>query len=122
MASDSVNFVDENNAGRILFALFEQIADSARANAHKHFNEVGTGNRKEWNVGLARNSAREQGFPSAWRTDEQDPLRNAPAQFLEFLRVLQKFDNFLELFLCFVGAGDVLEGGLLLLRREQPGA
>src|ERR1035437_1143351 len=35
MAPDSVNFVDKDDAGRILLALFEQVADAARATAHK---------------------------------------------------------------------------------------
>src|SRR6202521_977602 len=96
MAPYSVNFVDEDDAGSILLALLEQIPHTARANADKHFNEVGTGNRKEWNVALARNGARQQGFPRTSRTYEQDPLWNTPAQLLEFLRIFQKFDDFLE--------------------------
>ena len=45
-----------------------------------------------------------------------------PPSFWRFLRVLQKFDNFLELLLRFIGSGDILERRLFLLRRKQPRA
>ena len=40
MTADRVNFVDEDDAGSVLFALLEEIADSACAYADEHFNEV----------------------------------------------------------------------------------
>src|ERR1700730_12120830 len=79
MASDSVNFVDEDNARRILLALLKQVADAACANAHKHFHEVRAGYGKERNVGFSCNRPRKQRFASAWRPDEQYPFRDAPA-------------------------------------------
>ena len=42
MASDRVNLVDEYDAGRVLLALFEQVAHAARADAYEHLDEVGT--------------------------------------------------------------------------------
>ena len=59
VASDSVNFVDEDDTGRVLLALLKQVPNAACANPHKHLNEVGPGNRKERNVGLARDGARQ---------------------------------------------------------------
>ncbi len=44
MASYGVDFIDEDDARRVLFALLEQIAHAARAYAYKHFHEIGTGN------------------------------------------------------------------------------
>src|SRR4051794_40806592 len=38
--SDRVDFIDKDNARRILFALLEQVAHAARTHAHKHFDEV----------------------------------------------------------------------------------
>jgi hypothetical protein len=40
--SHSVNFVDENDARRVLLPLFEEVADAARADTDKHLNEVRT--------------------------------------------------------------------------------
>src|SRR5262249_16899863 len=47
MASDRVNFIDKDDARSILFALLEEIADAAGADADKHFDEVGAGDREE---------------------------------------------------------------------------
>ena len=38
---------------------------------------------------------------------------------MEFLRIFEEFDNFLELFLGFVAASDILKGGFLLLGRQK---
>src|SRR5205809_8009179 len=40
VTADSINFVDEDDAGRILLSLLKQVADPACAHAHKHFNKV----------------------------------------------------------------------------------
>ena len=40
MAADRVDFVDEDDAGRVLLGLLEHIAHAARADADEHFNEV----------------------------------------------------------------------------------
>src|SRR5450631_1435249 len=40
MTSNSVNFVDKDDAGSILLALFEEVANAACAYTHEHFNEV----------------------------------------------------------------------------------
>ena len=44
MAADRVQFVDEDDARRVLLALLEHVADPARADADEHLDEVG--NRK----------------------------------------------------------------------------
>ena len=56
------------------------------------------------------------------RPDQQHALRDAAAELLELLRLLQELDDLLQLFLGFVDAGHVLERDLLLLRGEQAGA
>ena len=42
VTADRVNLVDEDDAGRVLLALLEQIADARRADADEHLDEVGT--------------------------------------------------------------------------------
>ena len=119
MAADRVNFIDEDDAGRVLLALLEQVANAARADADEHLDEVRTGNREERNVRFAGNGARQQGLARSRRPDEQHALRNASAELLEFLRILQEVDDLVKLFLGFVDSGHVLERGLLLLRGQQ---
>src|SRR5262249_7692810 len=48
-----INFVDEDQAGRILACLFEHVADAAGADTHEHFNEIRTTDAEEGCVGLA---------------------------------------------------------------------
>ncbi len=119
MAADRVDFIDEDDARRVLLALLEKIANAAGAHADEHLDEIRTGNREERNVRFAGNRASEQSLAGSRRPDEQHALRNASAELLEFLRILQEVDNFVELFLGLVNSSDVLERGLLLLRGEQ---
>src|SRR5579859_755015 len=119
MAPDCINFINKDDARRILLALLEKIADPARADADKHFHEVRTGNREERHVCFAGNRACQQSFAGAWRSDQQHALGNTTAQFLELLRILQELDNFLQLFLGFVGTRNIFKGHFFLLRGEQ---
>ena len=119
MPADGVNFVDEDDAGSILLALLEKIADAAGADANKHLHEVRAGNRKERNVGFAGDSACEKGLARARRANQQNPFGNAAAKFLEFLRVFQELDNLLKFFLGFIGSGNIFKSGFFLLRGKQ---
>src|SRR5271170_2632306 len=98
MASNSVDFVDEDDARGILLTLFEQIAHAAGAHADEHFHEVRPGNREERHIRFAGNRPREQSLAGARRADEQHALWNASAELLEFLRIFQELDNLLQLF------------------------
>ena len=44
MTADSVDFVDEHDARRMFLGVFKHVAHPRRADADKHFDEVGTGN------------------------------------------------------------------------------
>ena len=122
VTADCVDFVDEDDAGGVLLALLEEVADAGCADADEHLDEVGTGDGEEGDVGFAGYCAGEEGFACAWRSDEQDALGDAAAEALELLGFAEELDDLLELFLGFVDAGDVLEGDLLLLHGEQAGA
>ena len=89
VASNRVDFVDEDDAGRILLALLKQIAHAACAHAHKHLHEVRTGDGEERNIGLAGHSARQQRLARSRRPDQQHALGNPSAQLLELLRLAQ---------------------------------
>ncbi len=119
MAADRVDFVDEDDAGSVLLALLEEVADAACADADKHLNKVGTGDGEERHIGFAGHGTRQQGLAGSRRSDEQHALGNAAAQLLELLRLAQVFDDLLQLFLGLIDAGHILEGDLLLLHREQ---
>ena len=115
VTADGVDLVDEDDARRVLLALLEEVADARRADADEHLDEVGTRDREERDVGLARDGARQQRLAGARRAHHQDALRDAAAELLELLRLLEELDDLLQLFLGLVHAGDVLEGDALLL-------
>src|SRR5690606_36661722 len=60
MATDGIDLVNENDAGRMLLGLLEHVAHAARTHTHKHLDEVGTGNGEERHLGLTRNGLGQQ--------------------------------------------------------------
>ena len=109
MTADGVDFVDEDDARRVLLRLLEHVAHAAGADADEHFDEVGARDREERHVGFARDGARDQRLAGAGRADQQAAARNAAAEALELLRVAQELDDLLEIGLGLVDARDVLE-------------
>ena len=92
--------------------MFEQVAHAACANANKHFDEIRAGNRKERNIGFACNRLRQESFSTTRLPRQQNSAWNASAKFAEALWVLQKFNNFLNFFLRFLNASDIVEGDI----------
>ena len=119
MAADGVDFVDEDDAGRVLLRLIEHVAHAGRAHADEHLDEVGTRDGEERHIGFAGDGARKQRLAGAGRTDEQRAARDAPAELLELLRIAQELDDLLQIFLGLVDAGDVVEGDAAMALGEQ---
>jgi hypothetical protein len=83
MTADSVDLVDEDDAGRVLLRLLEHVAYAACADAHEHFDEVGARDGEERNVCFARDRARDQGLTRARRADQQRAFGDLAAEALE---------------------------------------
>ena len=109
MPADRIDFVDEDDAGRVLLGLLEHVADAGSADADEHLDEVGTRDGEEGNVGFAGDRARDQRLAGAGRADQQHAARNASAQALELSGIAQELDDLLQILLGLVDAGDVLE-------------
>src|SRR6185312_13617138 len=109
VAADRVDLVDEDDAGRVLLALLEHVADAAGADADEHLDEVRARDGEERHVRLAGDGAREQRLAGAGRADEEAPFGNLAAQTLEFLWVFQELDDLLQLAFRLIDAGDVVE-------------
>src|SRR3546814_7024735 len=58
MAADGVDLVDEDDAGRVLLALLEHVADARRADADEHLDEIGARDGEERHVRLAGHGPR----------------------------------------------------------------
>ena len=115
-----VDFIDENETRRVLARLFEHVAHAAGAHADEHFHKIRAADAEEGGIGFAGDRLGEEGFARARRTHHQDTLRDAPAQALKFFRILEKLDEFGNLFDGLVDSGHVLEGCLVAFLGQEP--
>src|SRR6478672_9323467 len=60
VTADGVDLVHEDDAGRVLLRLLEEVAHAAGADADEHLDEVRAGDREEGHAGLTRDGAGEQ--------------------------------------------------------------
>ncbi len=74
MTPDGVDFVDEDDAGRLLLALNEQIAHTRRADADEHFDEIGTADAEERHPGFARDGTSQQSLAGSRRAQRVNTL------------------------------------------------
>ncbi len=114
MATDRVDLIDEDDAGRVLLALFEEVTDAAGTHSHKHLDKVGPRNAEERHASLTGDRTCQECLAGPRRAHHQHALGNATAQALELLGILQEGDDFLELVLGLVDPGDVSERHLVL--------
>lgn len=112
LAAHGVNFVNEDNRRSGFLGVFEQVAHTACAYAHEHFNELRTGNAEERHLGLARNGARQQGLARTRGAHQQAAARNFRTQRTVLVGIHQEVFDFLEffdrfIFACHIGEGDI---------------
>src|SRR5258708_4609923 len=119
MASDGVDLINKNNAGRVLLALHEEIAHPRRADADEHLDEIRTRDRKEGHPGFARYRTREQRFTGSRRADEQHALGDSAAEAREALRVLEELDYLFEFVFRFIDSGNIGESDLVRVFRKE---
>src|SRR4051812_36263839 len=122
VAPDGVDLVHEDDAGRVLLGLLEEVAHAAGADAHEHLDEVRARDREERHAGLAGHRAGQQRLAGARGPVEQHALRDAGAERLELLRVLEELLDLVELLDRLVHAGDVAEGDLRRVHAHALGA
>ena len=104
-----VDFVDEDDAWRLLFGLLEEVAHSAGTHSDEHLDEVATRHREEWHFGFACHGFCQQGLTCSWRPDEECTLWYLSAQLGVFGRILEEVDYFVHLALGFCLSCYVLE-------------
>jgi hypothetical protein len=121
LATHRIDFVDEDDAGGVLFGVLEHVAHTRCAHTDEHLHEVRTRNAEERHLRLAGNAFGQERLAGAGRADQQEATRDAPAEFLEFLRVLEEVYDLLDLFLGLVTARDVGKRDLVRAFVEHPG-
>ena len=112
VAAHGVDLVHEDDAGRVLLGLVEQVAHARGADADEHLDEVRARDGEERHARLAGDGPGQQGLAGAGRAVEQHALGDAGAELLELLGVLQELLDLVELLDGFVGARHVLERDL----------
>ena len=114
MSADGVDFIDENDARRMLLGLLEHVTDAGGAHADEHFDEIGARNREK-GPGLAGNGARQEGLAGARRPYHEHTFRDLAAKFLELAGIFQEIDDFDDFLFCFLNPRHVGEGNIDLI-------
>ena len=110
--ADGVELVDEDDRGRVLACLLEELADTCSTEAGEHLDERRSALRVEVRTGRARDGLRQQRLAGSRRSVKEDSARHACAETLEALAVTQELDDLLELGLRLVEPGHVRPGHL----------
>src|SRR5215470_15152514 len=119
MASNRVDFIYKDDTRSVLFALLEEITNSRCADANEHLDEIRPADRKERHIRFTRNRAGKKSFSGTRRPNQQNAFGDSAAQFLKLLGLLQKIDDFLQLFLRFFDARNIFKCDLLLMSGQQ---
>jgi len=114
-----IDLIDEDDARRVALRLLEQVAHARRTHAHEHLDELRAGNGEEGHAGLPGDRLGHQRLARAGRPHQQHTLRNARPERGELLRLLEKFDDLLQLLLGLVRTGHVCKGHGGLVAREH---
>ena len=87
LTAHGIDFINEDDAGSIFLGIFEHVAHTRSANAHKHFHKIGTRNTEERHLGFASNGLGQQGLAGSRRAHQQQTAWYAATQLLEFLGI-----------------------------------
>ena len=122
LTAHGVDFVDEDEAGGVLFALHEEVAHAGSAHAHEHFHEVGTGDGEEGHARLTSHSPGKECLAGSGRADEEHTLGDAAPETGKFPGIGKEIHDFGKFFLGFVHTRHVVERDLALLLIQHPRA
>ena len=119
MAAHGVQFIQEDDAGSALPSGLKQVANSGRANAHKHFHKVRAADGKERYIRLSSHCTGQKRLSRTWPTYKKYAFGYSTTQFCELLSILQKIYYFLEILLGLITAGNIIKRLLCLIVRMQ---
>ena len=107
MSPDGVDLIDEDDARCVRFPLLEQVPYPAGSDPDEHLYEIRSGHGEERSIGLAGHCPRQKRLPGSRWPDEQCSFWKSSAEPAEFGRILEEFDDLLEIFLRLIGPCDV---------------
>ena len=117
-----INLINEDDARRVLLALFEHVADARGTDADKHLHEVRPADAEERHIRLARDRLGHERLAGSGRPHEHHALGDPSAELLEFLGILEEINDLLDFLLGLLHAGDILERHLVLVAVQHLGA
>ena len=112
LATDCVDLIHEDDAGRVFLGLLEQVAHAGGTHAHEHLHEVRAGDGVERHASLTSYGAGQQSLTGTGRTVEQHTAGDLRAQFFISLRVGEEIADLVQLFHCLIGTGHVIKRGV----------
>jgi len=118
-AADCVNFINENQTGRILASLLEHVPYTAGAHAHEHLDEIGAADAEESRIGFAGNRFGQKGLARAGGAHHQNAFGNTTTEALKLFGVFEELHQLGDLFDGFIDTGNVFEGGLVSFLGQQ---
>ena len=115
LATHRVNFVNKNDARRVLFGVLEHVANAGSTHTHKHLDKVRTGDAEKRHFRFASDAFGQQCFTCARRTHQKQTAGNAAAQFLEPLRIFQEVNHLFDFFFGFITTGHISKSGVVVV-------
>mmetsp|Transcript_13888 Transcript_13888/g.29245 ORF Transcript_13888/g.29245 Transcript_13888/m.29245 type:complete len:246 (-) Transcript_13888:955-1692(-) len=112
LATNRIDFVDENYAGCVCSGLLEKISHPRRPDSHKHFNEIRATDGIKRNPGFTGHCFGQERLACAGRSAEKSSLRRFGTQFGELFRRRQELDKFHHFKLCLLTPGHVFKGDI----------
>src|SRR5690606_2054961 len=122
LATDRVDFIDENDARGLLLGVLEHIANTRRTHTDEHLNEIRARDAEERHLGFTGYRLRKQGLTGSRRTNQQHAAGDAPAQPLKLGGIAQEVDQFGDIFLGFVAPGYISERDVIGAFIQHAGA
>ena len=121
MTAHRVDLIDEDQARGTGLALLKKVAHARSSNADEHLDEIRATNRKEGHPRFTGHCARQVRLARARRPDHQDAFGNPPTEALKPVRILEKFNDLLQLLLGLVGPSHIGKSRLVLVFHQELG-
>ena len=109
LLADGVDLVDEDDTGRLLLGLLEEVPHLGGTHAHEHLHKFRAGHGEEGDVGLAGHGLGQHGLAGARRAHQQDALGHGGADLPVLSGVVEVVDHLLEALLGLILSGHVGE-------------
>ena len=113
--SQGIQFIDENDAGRLLFGLHKKVPHPSRTETHEHLHKLRSAQAEERHAALSCNRLGQKSLPGSRWTYEQDPFWHFAAQFRKLRGLLEEFNHLHQFLFGFIHTGRVFKGDVQLI-------